>query len=325
MAVRYTHAPEGLVAAAYLLKSGQLVAFPTETVYGLGADARNPQAVRQIFKAKGRPADHPLIVHIADAQEMTRWAKEIPDSAWLLAEQFWPGPLTLILKRADAVLNEVTGGQETVGLRVPDHPVALALLRAFGDGVAAPSANRFGCISPTTADHVLEELSGEIAGVVDGGRCDVGIESTILDLSGTLPRILRPGKITVAQLAHIIPIDSAPLRAGTPRVSGSLEAHYAPKTPLAMYPTSRLEAALTTLSHQGCPVTLLSSQTSHLPVRHWLAMPKEAEAYARILYARLREADALDSDIIVLEEPPAGGAWYAIRDRLKRALAGSAQ
>lgn len=325
MTVRYTKTPEGLAAAAELLASGQLVAFPTETVYGLGADARNPQAVRRVFKAKGRPADHPLIVHIADAQEMTRWAKEIPDSAWLLAEQFWPGPLTLILKRADAVLDEVTGGQETVGLRVPDHPVALALLRAFGDGVAAPSANRFGRISPTTADHVLEELSGVIEAVVDGGSCDVGIESTILDLSGTLPRILRPGKITAAQLAHIIPIDSAPLQAGTPRVSGSLEAHYAPTTPLKMYPASRLEAALTTLSHQGCSVTLLSSQASVLPVSHWLAMPKEVETYARLLYARLREADALGSNLIVLEEPPTEGVWNAIRDRLKRAMAGSAQ
>lgn len=196
-----------IAAAAARLRAGELVALPTETVHGLGADAMNPAAVRRIFEAKGRPADHPLIVHLPDAEQMTQWARDIPREAIALAQAFWPGPLTLILKREDDVPLEVTGGQDTVGLRVPGHPLALKLLRAFGGGVAAPSANRFGRISPTTAQHVRDEFHdtlGDALTVLDGGPCEVGIESTILDLSGEAPRILRPGAISAEQIAAVI-------------------------------------------------------------------------------------------------------------------------
>jgi L-threonylcarbamoyladenylate synthase len=221
--------------AADLLRAGELVAFPTETVYGLGADASNPRAVARIFAAKGRPADHPLIVHLPDAAHLPRWAVDIPDAAHKLAAALWPGPLTLILRRHPSVSDAITGGQNTVGLRVPNHPLALQLLREFDGGVAAPSANRFGHVSPTTAAHVREELGTSVALILDGGPCAVGIESTILDLSGTHARILRPGMLDADAIAGIL--GAPPIVGGSPdapRVSGSLEAHYAPRTPLRL-------------------------------------------------------------------------------------------
>ena len=226
---------DDLARAVRLLREGKLVAFPTETVYGLGADAANPEALAKIFAAKGRPADHPLIVHLPDAGHLDRWARDVPEAARRLAAAFWPGPLTLILRKAPGVPELVTGGQDTVGVRIPGHPLALQLLRAFGAGIAAPSANRFGRISPTTAQHVRDELGDRVALVLDGGACQVGIESTILDLSATAPRILRPGRVSPSALASVLgawPVTGA--AADGPRVSGSLEAHYAPTTPLEL-------------------------------------------------------------------------------------------
>ena len=237
--------------AVALLCQGELVALPTETVYGLGADALNPDAVAKIFTAKGRPSDHPLIVHLADAGQIMTWAREVPKDAIALARAFWPGPLTLILKRDESVPDLVTGGQDTVGLRVPNHPVALELLRAFGSGVAAPSANRFGRISPTTAEHVRQELGERVALILDGGACAVGLESTIVDLSRGVPVILRPGAIGADDIARVLgrrprlrgefeaEAGGAAEQGATPRVSGALAAHYAPRTPLELVATGR--------------------------------------------------------------------------------------
>jgi L-threonylcarbamoyladenylate synthase len=227
--------------AVDLLRAGELVAIPTETVYGLGADAANPAAVAKIFAAKGRPADHPLIVHLAGHDAVDHWAEQVPAVAWELMETFWPGPLTLILKKQAWVPDAVTGGQDTVGLRVPGHPVALELLRRFAAvagehaGIAAPSANRFGRISPTTAEHVREELGDRVPLILDGGPCAVGIESTIVDCSRGEPVILRPGHISAAHLEAVSGVQPRLVAGGgTPRVSGALEAHYAPQTPLRM-------------------------------------------------------------------------------------------
>ena len=315
----------GIDAAAARLRAGELVAFPTETVYGLGADALNPEAVRAIFAAKGRPADHPLIVHLPDAGRLVDWARDIPREAIALASAFWPGPLTLILKREADVPDEVTGGQDTVGLRVPAHPVALQLLRAFGGGVAAPSANRFGRISPTTATHVRDEF-GDAVTVLDGGACDVGIESTILDLSGEAPRILRPGAISAEQIEILIGrrlADGA--SASTPRVSGSLAAHYAPRTPMRKIAGPRLRDFLNAFRHSGrCCAVIAHTQPplADCP-HHWTMLPAEPAGYARGLYAALRAADASSSAMIVIEATPEDAAWSAVNDRLTRALAGA--
>lgn len=322
-------AADEIADAAQRLRAGELVAFPTETVYGLGADARNPAAVRRIFEAKGRPADHPLIVHLPDAERMLDWARDIPREAIALAHAFWPGPLTLILKRDEDVPPEVTGGQDTVGLRVPAHPVALQLLKVFGGGVAAPSANRFGRISPTTAAHVRDEF-GDAVGVLDGGACDVGIESTILDLSGDTPRILRPGAISAEQIAAVIGrMPSAPGASQTgssvPRVSGSLAAHYAPRTAMKKVPGARLRDFLNAFRHSGrrCAV-IAHSQPPLADCPHpWIMLPADPAGYARGLYAAMREADASGAAMIVIEATPDDGAWSAVNDRLGRALAGA--
>ena len=332
--------------AVALLQAGELVAFPTETVYGLGADAANPEAVAKIFAAKGRPADHPLIVHLPGAAHLDRWARDIPALAWELAEAFWPGPLTLILKRAPGVPYAVTGGQETVGVRVPSHPLALDLLRAFAQagggrggmcGIAAPSANRFGRISPTDAAHVHEELGNSVALVLDGGPCSVGIESTILDLSrddgagGLLaPRLLRPGQITPEQIASVIGIfpESPAAEAGksVPRVSGALDSHYAPRTPMRVVPGEQLAEVLCALRAGGTSVGVMAYGLLPQAVCwHSLCrLPDNAEGYARGLYAALRELDQAANDIIVVEAIPADPAWAAVADRLRRAAFGSA-
>jgi L-threonylcarbamoyladenylate synthase len=329
--------------AVELLLAGELVAFPTETVYGLGADAENAEAVARIFAAKGRPADHPLIVHLPGAGYLERWARDIPVIAWELAEAFWPGPLTLILKRSAEVPYAVTGGQETVGLRMPAHPVALGLLRAFAQagggrgglcGIAAPSANRFGRISPTEAAHVHQELGAAVALVLDGGPCQVGIESTIIDLSlggDRPPRLLRPGHITPEQIYAVTgvrPEWPAAMRGGdVPRVSGSLEAHYAPQTLMRLVATSQLPAVISDLQKGGQRCALLARTRQTLsalpPVQRQL--PDEAEAYAHGLYAALRELDQAGNDVIVVEDVPASPAWAAVADRLRRAASGSAE
>lgn len=315
--------PGDIVRAATILKAGGLVAFPTETVYGLGADAANDQAVARIFAAKGRPADHPLIVHIASASEMTRWARDIPEVAWQLADRFWPGPLTLILKRAPGVAEAASGGIDTIGLRVPAHPVAQGLLRALGGGLAAPSANRFGRISPTRADHVLAELDGRIEAVIDGGACTVGLESTILDLSRGRPQVLRPGAVTAEALAALIgPLNEVP-SAKAPKAPGSLEAHYAPATPLRLVESPWLESEAARMGTAGAVVVLARRAPVSAVGCQWLQLPDDAVAYGHDLYARLREADAQGAATILIESPPEGSAWTAVHDRLWRAAVGS--
>lgn len=313
--------------AVAVLRAGGLVAFPTETVYGLGADAANPAAVRKIYAAKGRPTDHPLIVHVADAVQLANWARDIPPAAGRLAKKFWPGPLTIILRRAPHVSDLVTGGQDTVALRVPAHPVAQALLRAFGDGVAAPSANRFGRVSATTAEHVREEFGAAVDCVLDGGAADVGIESTIVDCSRTPPTLLRPGWITVAQLEQAL---GAPLVAPdlqSPRASGTLAKHYAPQTPLMLMEGDLVVELAHSLTRQGKRVAVLA-RTALRPLLEglvWIAAPPDAAGYAHDLYANLRTLDHTGSDTILVERPPEDMEWIAIRDRLNRAAAGSGE
>lgn len=318
-----------LARAVARLRAGQLVAFPTETVYGLGGDARSEAALAAIFAAKGRPSDHPLIVHLAPDADPAAWTTDLPPLAVRLIERFWPGPLTLILKRAPGVPAAVAGGQDTVGLRCPDHPLAQALLRAFNAsapadatrGVAAPSANRFGRISPTSAQHVADEFPDQDIYVLDGGDCPLGIESTILDVSrldGVGPVLLRPGSITTDMLAECIgALPGSPARAGAPRVSGALAAHYAPRTPMRLVERAEIEA----LPANG-PVAVWSwSVPPRGPL--WRLAPATAAAYAQQLYARLRELDGLAARQILIERPPAGAAWAAAHDRLGRAETGS--
>ncbi|MDP1609971.1 MAG: L-threonylcarbamoyladenylate synthase [Sulfuritalea sp.] len=312
--------------AARLLRAGELVAFPTETVYGLGADASNPQATARIFAAKGRPADHPLIVHLPDASHLERWAVDIPAAARKLAAAFWPGPLTLILKRHPSVPDAVTGGQDTVGLRVPNHPLALRLLREFDGGVAAPSANRFGHVSPTTAAHVREELGDAVAMILDGGPCAVGIESTILDLSSGEPCILRPGMLDAAAIGKVLgAVPAFGGRPDAPRVSGSLEAHYAPRTPLQLVAAADLGAMVSHALATGRRVAVLSVQEPNVADKNlvWRAAGVDPARFAHELYAELREMDGLACDLILVAAPPPDDAWRAVVDRLRRAAAGS--
>lgn len=320
--------------AVALLKAGELVGIPTETVYGLGADAANPAAVAKIFAAKGRPADHPLIVHLPGAGHLERWARDIPALAWELAEDFWPGPLTLILKRAPGVPDAVTGGQDTVGLRVPGHPLALELLRAFAaaggsGGIAAPSANRFGRISPTTAAHVREELGDAVALVLDGGPCAVGIESTIVDLSSGSPKLLRPGHISPQRIEAACGLLPQAPDGGVPRASGTLEAHYAPRTPMRMVGSERLLDFLNAQRHSGRRCGVLSHSQPPQAVSGtqqpyvWKMLPAAPDGYAHELYAVLRELDHAGVDLIVVEEIPDAADWAAVADRLRRAVRGA--
>lgn len=313
--------------AAAILRAGGLVAFPTETVYGLGADASNPAAVAKIFAAKGRPQDHPLIVHLAGMQWLPQWAAEIPPAAHKLAAAFWPGPLTLILNRAAGVPDCVTGGQDTVGLRIPGHAVALALLQAFAgeaggrafSGVAAPSANKFGRISPTSAAHVRSELGDAVDAVLDGGECEVGIESTIIDLSRGRAVLLRPGKITPAQIAAVIGAEVEAPDAAAPRAPGALASHYAPRTPLHIVAPAELSARLAALRGQKVAVLARAEAPTGLKDVHWQAAPRAVEAYAHELYASLRRLDALGCAAILVEAPPAEPGWQGVNDRLGRA------
>lgn len=312
--------------AARILRAGGLVAFPTETVYGLGADAANPQAVARLYAVKRRPADHPAIVHFADAALAFSWAREVPESARRLAARFWPGPLTLVLKRSALAGDFVTGGQDTVALRVPAHPVAQALLCAFAgkqggrafSGVAAPSANRFGAVSPTTAAHVRADLGDEVDCVLDGGPSEVGIESTIVDLSGAAPVLLRPGRIGAAEIEAAIGARVNPKAADAPRHPGGLERHYAPRTPAALVPAWGLDAEI---AKRGAKVAVLAFSRPDERVDCWLRMPRDPQAYARRLYAALRELDEAGCERILIEAPPEDPAWEAVRDRLVRATA----
>jgi L-threonylcarbamoyladenylate synthase len=314
-----------IAKAVEVLRAGGLVAFPTETVYGLGADASQPDAVRNIFRAKGRPAEHPVIVHLGAAVDLAAWARDIPDAATQLAERFWPGPLTLILKRAPHVLDVVTGGQDSVGLRVPAHPIAAALLHAFDGAIAAPSANRFGRVSATTADHVRRELGDAVDYILDGGACPVGIESTIVDLSTGAPVLLRPGRITAQEIESLL---RTPVSRGfhaTPRAPGTLAAHYAPRLPLRLAAVGMLDAAIREESVRG-PVAVLArhARPAHSSATLWMTAPLDAAEYARLLYAGLRQIDDSGCAVILVETPPDTPDWSAVRDRLQRAAAGSA-
>lgn len=313
--------------AVAVLRAGGLVAFPTETVYGLGADASNPEAVTKIFAVKGRPASHPVIVHLANAEQISGWASEVPPIAQKLAAKFWPGPLTIIVKRAPKVHDVITGGQDTVALRVPSHPVAQRLLRRFGSGIAAPSANRFGRVSATTAEHVRREFGNAIVCVLDGGEAEVGIESTIVDLSGSAPALLRPGWITASQIASVLGVPLAAGGAGAPRAPGTLATHYAPQTPLLVVEGDLLVELAATLTQQGKKVAALAFSVRQLlfPGLTWITAPKDAAAYAHALYANLRVLDEAGCDTILVEKPPQEAAWAAINDRLTRAAAGTAE
>ena len=301
-------------AAASALKNGKLVAFPTETVYGLGADAQNQEAVSRIYLAKGRPADHPLIIHIATKEQITDWAIEIPEFASSLASAFWPGPMTLILKRSALAKDFVTGGQDSVGLRVPNHPVALKLLTEFlqlgGKGIAAPSANRFGKVSPTTAEAVKDELGNYLGSedlILDGGFAEVGIESTIIDCTGEAAKILRPGSITIEMIEKATGLELNQT-ASSLRVSGSLENHYSPNAKVVLDQPPVIGDGFIAMSNVETPVGVVR-----------LAAPATADEYAQLLYKCLREADEKSLSRVVAWQPTGSGIAIAIRDRLQRA------
>lgn len=304
--------------AVAILRRGGLVAFPTETVYGLGGDACNPAAVARIYEVKGRPAGHPLIVHIGDVAHLNRWVHEIPEDAARLAARFWPGPLTLVLRRAAGVGNELTGGQETIGLRVPGHPAALELLREFGGAIAAPSANRFGRISPTTMEHVRDDLGSDVDLILDGGPCQIGIESTIVDVSRGRPVLLRPGRIGEADIADTLGVRLEPRDPAAPRAPGMLRAHYAPRQPLRLVPSHQWDLRVRGEGN-GCGVMSFRARPAGATSVIWIEASTEAARYAHDLYAHLRRLDSSGCDRILVEEPPASAEWAAIRDRLDRA------
>ncbi len=317
--------------AATALEKGQLVAFPTETVYGLGADAENPDAIAAIYALKGRPSGHPLIVHLAPDADIAYWAEAIPKEADKLIDAFWPGPLTLILRRAAHIPSAVAGGQDTIGLRCPSHPVAQALLSSFKagkGGVAAPSANLFGHVSPTLAWHVRDEFGDDtrLAVVLDGGQSEVGIESTILDLSRIDthgPVLLRPGKISAADIARVIGSIPAKADSAAPRASGTLLSHYAPDTPVVLIATSQMEEVFSRLKEKGMRAAVMhySALPDVLKERFFtsMMMPLSAEAYSHDLYASLRALDGAGVDVIIVERPPKDATWEGVNDRLRRA------
>ena len=317
--------PKEIIEAVRRLEAGELVGLPTETVYGLAADADNPAAVAKIYALKGRPADHPVIVHLHRDADLRRWARQVPECARKLAAAFWPGPLTLILPRRAGVAEACAGGQDTIGLRCPAHPVAQAVLALFKDGqggLAAPSANRFGRISPTTAAHVRAELGDDLL-VLDGGPCAVGIESTIVDCTAEPPRILRPGRLGAQEIAQVLGIDSDLLMrpAGVaPRVAGALPAHYAPRTPLLLRSAAQIDAE----RRAARSVAVLALHPpSDRTIRNWIALPADPAIYAQSLYAAMRALDAVGASAIWVELPPDSPDWLAVRDRLARAAHGS--
>jgi len=350
-----------IAEAAQRLARGEAVAFPTETVYGLGADAASDQGVAAIYRIKGRPADHPLIVHVLDADQADWWG-ELGEAGRALARAFWPGPLTLIVRRRGQAPAFACGGEATVGLRSPSHPVARALLAAFaklgGHGVAAPSANRFGRVSPTRASHVADDLGDDVALILDGGPCEVGLESTIVDLSRGEPVLLRPGGIDARRIEHVLGRPVRERDAQAPRASGTLAAHYAPRTPLELLAAAEIAGRVRALRGQGARIAVWSREspgdeaeplsiggvtvqpapegpgvrgaaearevpvaTDSRPAVSWLAQPADPEAFARVLYHALRSLDASGADRLLVERVPDTPAWEAVRDRLARAAA----
>jgi L-threonylcarbamoyladenylate synthase len=311
-----------LARAVQLLRHGGVIALPTETVYGLAANAEDELAVRRVFAIKGRPATHPLIVHVAHAGELAAWARHVPEEAHRLAEAFWPGPLTLVLPRSARATDAVTGGQDTVALRVPQHPVARAVLEALGGGVAAPSANRFGRVSPTTAAHVQADLGADVELVLDGGPCTVGVESTIVDLSQGEPAVLRPGGLAVEAIERVLGRRVPVRTSSTVRVSGSLASHYAPRAGVVLSEPGEAAARVVALQATGQRVGVLGPAGLVLPagVARY-DVPEDPAGAARVLYTRLREADARGHDVLVACLPRAEGLGLAVRDRLARAAA----
>ncbi len=305
------------------LERGALVAFPTETVYGLGADASNSEAIQALYAAKGRPADHPVIVHLASIEALDDVAMHVPDWARVLARKFWPGPLTLVVqRRPGSVCDEVTGGRPTVGVRVPAHPIALDLLSKFGRGVAAPSANRFGRVSPTTAEHVRADLGDEVAVVLDGGPCAVGVESTIVDATGSAPQILRLGGISVGEIETVLGRAVAVANSGEIAAPGTLPSHYAPSCRVELATAQEVATRARAASATGASVAVLALASTQLllpdnVVR--LPSPATTDAYGQQLFARLREADALHVDLLLVVPPGPEGVGAAVIDRLRRA------
>lgn len=312
-----------LEEAVTALRDGNLVAFPTETVYGLGANARDAAALRKIFEAKGRPADHPLILHLDNARFLPRWVAEVPPQLEPLAKAFWPGPLTLVMRRSEECSDVLTGGQDTVAIRVPAHPMAQQLLTAFGGGIAAPSANRYGRVSPTRPEHVREELGDAVGLILDGGECTIGVESTILSLAGPKPRLLRPGSITRAQIEAVIGPIEVGADAAAPRVPGSTAQHYAPSSAVAIVPPTLLESRIDTLLRDSRRVAVLAQRPPRKAQQGvtWINAGRRLDAYQRDLYANLRSLDKAGADLILIEEVPTLPEWAAVRDRLSRAAA----
>jgi L-threonylcarbamoyladenylate synthase len=309
-------------AAVHALRNGELVAFPTETVYGLGANAADQAAVRRIFQAKGRPETHPVIVHLDSPRFLHRWVATVPESAARLAERFWPGPLTMVLPRASNVQDIVTGGQNTVAMRVPAHPMAQQLLTAFGGGIAAPSANRYGRLSPTRAEHVREEFGDAVKVVLDGGESQIGLESTIVAFEGDRVRLLRPGAVTATQMRQVIgDLLLGPGLNPPPRVPGSTPSHYAPVTPLSVVPADEIDKRAEELSEDGTRIAVLAQR---LPLRGhkyvtWINAGRQPAKYAHDLYSNLRTLDKAGCAQILVQDVPLDERWDAVRDRLVRA------
>jgi L-threonylcarbamoyladenylate synthase len=323
-----TPTDHAIARAIAALGAGEVIGLPTETVYGLAADATDAAAVAKIFALKGRPADHPLIVHLAAGRDARAWASEWPEAAEKLAQAFWPGPMTLIVARAAHVLDAVTGGQNTVGLRVPSHPIAQRVLAEFASdstrpmGLAAPSANKFGHVSPTSAQHVADEFSADELLILDGGVCEVGVESTIIDLSSGTPRILRPGRVRTHEIERVLSKPLATIREAAPRVSGSLDSHYAPRKTTIMLDGDALEIFLDASRDSGKRVGLIhhSRRFAKAKASERVTLSHEIAAqYEHEIYGALRTLDDSRADLIAIETPPNGSDWDAVNDRLRRA------
>ena len=311
--------------AVETLRAGDLVVFPTETVYGLGANAANPAAVRKIFEVKGRPADHPVIVHLDDPRYLHRWVSDVPAAAERLADMFWPGPLTLILPKADNVNDIVTGGQDSIGIRIPSHPMAQQLLTAFGGGIAAPSANRYGRLSPTKPEHVRDELGDAVHVLLDGGDSPIGLESTIVSCLNNEVRLLRPGFITRSQIAQVV--GELTVGGSAPRAPGDRAQHYAPSTPLEIVATDDLEARAGEFVARQEKVAVLAMRPPLHTTRYmtWINAGKKPDQYAHNLYNHLRTLDRAGCVRILVQELPQDERWAAILDRLQRASGGIAE
>jgi L-threonylcarbamoyladenylate synthase len=310
-----------IARAVEALRTGGLVAFPTETVYGLGADAANVHALARLYEVKGRPQSHPVIVHVGARELLDEWGASVPDTAHRLAEALWPGPLTIVVRRAARVPDAVTGGGDTVGVRVPDQPVALAMLRAFGGGVAAPSANRFGRVSPTTADDVHGDLGDDVDVVLDDGPCTVGVESTIVDCTGAEPVILRPGGVPRERIEAVTGRSTPVRRDGLVRAPGSFKSHYAPEATVLLVERDELDDRAASLIEAGQRVAVLAAGPLPRLPRYAIVLdaPRDVDEYARVLYARLRDADRVAVDVLLAVPPPDAGVGAAVRDRLRRA------